>query len=90
MSQLDKRLENTIPADGLDLSNKNYEGRIFRMVRNNELTVVRLVKVKRRDVYLEYVQGDRKDGFTRTQQEFRKFYHMVRNRAADSQLETVA
>lgn len=90
MSQSDKYLEDTIPAASLDFNNKNYEGRIFRMVRNNELTVVRLVKVKRRDIYLEYVQGDRKDGFTRTQQEFRKFYHMVRNRVADAELETVA
>lgn len=85
MSTIDKRLENTVPAATLDLDKGNYEGRIFRIVRNGELTVVRLVKVKRRDVYLEYVQGDRQDGFTRTQAEFRKFYHMVQNRKADSQ-----
>ncbi|ARV76913.1 hypothetical protein PHABIO_282 [Pseudomonas phage Phabio] len=90
MSQSDKRLKNTIPAASLDLDNKNYEGRIFCMVRNNELTVVRLVKVKRRDVYLEYVKGDRKDGFTRTKQEFRKFYHLCRNRTTDEELETLA
>lgn len=84
MSNLDKRLENTVPASTLNLDDKNYEGRVFRKVQNGELTVVRLVKVKRRDVYLEYVQGERADGFSVTQAAFRKFYHLVNNRKADT------
>lgn len=84
MSHIDKHLENTVPATDLNLEDKNYEGRIFRKVQNGELTVVRLVKVKRRDVYLEYVQGGRADGFSVTQAAFRKFYHLVNNRKADT------
>lgn len=82
MSQSDKRLDRCTPASELvDLS--AYEKRVFRMVRNNELTVVRLDKVKRRDVYLEYVQGDRQDGFTMSHAEFRKFYHLVNVRPVE-------
>lgn len=80
MSNIDKRLEGTTPASTLGELG-DYEKRVFRMVRNSELTVVRLDKVKRRDVYLKYVQGDRKDGFTMSQAEFRKFYHLVNTRA---------
>lgn len=90
MSHIDKRLENTIPAADLDFTGGNYIGRVFRMVRYGELTVARLVKVKSK-VYLEYVQGDRKDGFTLSLSEFRKFYHLVRTRADEQKaIETAA
>lgn len=89
MSKIDKRLENTISANTLNFDDGNYIGRVFRKVHNGELTVVRLVKVKRQ-VYLEYVQGDRKDGFTVSLSEFRKFYHMVRTRNDEQQAITKA
>lgn len=83
MSTIDKRLENTVSAATLNFEDGNYINRVFRKVHNGELTVVRLTKVKRRDVYLDYVQGDRADGFTISHAEFRKFYHMVRTRQDD-------
>lgn len=77
MSHTDKRLDNTTPAADIDVTDPKYVGRVFLMVRYGELTVVRLVKAKRRDIYLEYVKGDRKDGFTLTHSEFKKFYHLT-------------
>lgn len=73
MSNIDKRLERCTPANTIaDLS--KHEGRIFKMVRHDALTVVELVKVKGRKVYLKKKQDDREDGFSISIEEFRKFY----------------
>lgn len=65
-----------VPATELgDL--KEFEGRTFSTKKNNQETLVTLVKVKRRDVYLSYTKAEREDQFTVTQAKFRKYYGLL-------------
>lgn len=56
---------------------KEFEERTFVTKKNGQETRVVLVKVKRRDVYLRYAKSDREDGFTLSQEKFRKYYCLL-------------
>ncbi|QBJ02784.1 hypothetical protein MZD04_gp258 [Pseudomonas phage Psa21] len=53
----------------------DYIGRSFLIKRNNQVTCVKLEKVKRRVVYLTHPGRD--DGFTVPIEKFREYYHLL-------------
>lgn len=59
-----------------ELENLNsYEGRTFILRKNNTITPVKLSKVKRSKVYLEYTEG-RTDSFSIPFQKFLDYYEL--------------
>lgn len=54
-----------------------FKGRTFLVERHKQTTAVKLVKVGRRDVQLEYVSDKREDEYSISQAEFRKFYKLA-------------
>lgn len=86
MSKIDKRLDRCTAASTID-DLTPYEGRVFKMVRHNALTVVQLDKVKDRKVYLKRMQDQREDGFSLSVADFRKFYWLAPSNAANAKAE---
>lgn len=56
---------------------KSLEGRTFSTKKNNQETLVTLVKVGNRDVQLAYTKETRQDRFTLSQAKFRKYYNLL-------------